>query len=86
VLFEHLGKDLTMMFCLMPLRLPPQLSTVDFANTVGHLGAADHIASLDNLLTTGQLSPGDRLLLVGAATGFNVASAVLTITETGLRL
>ena len=86
VLFEHIGRDLTLLFILMPLRLPPQRSTVDFATTVGHLGAADHIASLDNLLTTGQLSPGDRLLMVGGSTGWNVASAVLTITDTGLRL
>jgi 3-oxoacyl-[acyl-carrier-protein] synthase III len=86
VLVEHVGADFTLMFCLMPLRLPLKRSTVDFANTVGHLGAADHIASLDNLLTTGQLSPGDRLLLVGGSTGWNVASAVLTITDTGLRL
>ena len=85
VLFEHVGKDQTLLLCLM-LRLPPKRSTVDFASTVGHLGAADHIASLDNLLTTGQLSPGDRLLLVGGSTGFNIASAVLTITDTGLRL
>ncbi len=86
VLLDHMGKDLTLLLCLMPLRLPPQRSTVDFGNTVGHLGAADHIASLDNLLTTGQLSPGDRLLLVGGSVGFNVASVVLTITETGLRV
>ncbi len=86
VLVEHVGADFTLMFCLMPLRLPLKRSTVDFANTVGHLGAADHIASLDNLLTTGQLSPGDRLLLVGGSTGWNVACAVLTITDTGLRL
>jgi 3-oxoacyl-[acyl-carrier-protein] synthase III len=86
VLVEHVGADFTFMFCLMPMRLPLKRSTVDFANTVGHLGAADHIASLDNLLTTGQLSPGDRLLLVGGSTGWNAASAVLTITETRLRL
>lgn len=86
VLFEHVGADLTLMFCLNALRLPLQRSTADFASTVGHLGAADHIAALDNLLTTGQLSPGDRLLLLGASTGWNVASAVLTITETRLRL
>lgn len=86
VLFEHIGADLTNMFCLMPLRLPLKRSTADFANTVGHLGAADHIASLDNLLTTGQLSPGNRLLLLSGSTGWNTASAVLTITDTGLRL
>ena len=56
VLVEHIGADFTLMLCLLPLRLPLQRSTVDFANTVGYLGAADHIASLDNLLTTGQLS------------------------------
>ena len=86
VLVEHIGADFTLMLCLLPLRLPLQRSTVDFANTVGHLGATDHIASLDNLLTTGQLSPGDRLLVVGGSTGWNVASAVLTITDTELRL
>jgi 3-oxoacyl-[acyl-carrier-protein] synthase III len=82
VLFEHIGEYLTHMFCLMPLRLPLQRSTVDFASTVGHLGAADHIAALDNLLTTGQLTPGNRLLLLSGSTGWNTASAVLTITDT----
>jgi 3-oxoacyl-[acyl-carrier-protein] synthase III len=86
VIIENIGADFTLMLCLLPLRLPLQRSTVDFANTVSHLGATDHIASLDNLLTTGQLSPGNRILLVGGSTGWNVASAVLTITDTELRL
>jgi 3-oxoacyl-[acyl-carrier-protein] synthase III len=86
VIFSNIGRDLTLVSLLMPLRLPLKRSTVDFGNTVGHLGAGDHIASLDNLLTTGQLSVGDRILLVGGTLGFNVASVVLTITETELPL
>jgi 3-oxoacyl-[acyl-carrier-protein] synthase III len=82
VLFSHIGVYQTLVSIMLPLRLPIRRSTAEFGRTVGHLGAGDHVASLDNLLTTGQLSPGDRLLLIGGTAGFNVASAVLTITET----
>lgn len=64
------------------LRLTLDQSTWDFGRTVGHLGAGDYLVSLDHLLRTGQLSAGDRVLLIGGTAGFSVSSAVLTITAT----
>lgn len=65
---------------LRPLNLTLDQSAWDFGRTVGHLGAADYLVSLDHLLGTGQLSAGDRVLLVGGTAGFTVSSAVLTVT------
>lgn len=67
---------------LRPLNLTLDQSAWDFGRTVGHLGAADYLISLDHLLRTGQLSPGDRVLLIGGTAGFTVSSAVLTVTAT----
>jgi 3-oxoacyl-[acyl-carrier-protein] synthase III len=65
---------------LRPLNLTLDRSAWDFGRTVGHLGAADYLVSLGHLLRTGQLSAGDRVLLIGGTAGFTVSSAVLTIT------
>lgn len=67
---------------LRPLKLTLDQSAWDFGRTVGHLGAADYLVSLGHLLGTGQLSAGDRVLLVGGTAGFTVSSAVLTVTAT----
>jgi 3-oxoacyl-[acyl-carrier-protein] synthase III len=67
---------------LRPLKLTADQSAWDFGRTVGHLGAADYLVSLDHLLRAGQLSAGDRVLLIGGTAGFSVSSAVLTITAT----
>ncbi|MCW6008133.1 ketoacyl-ACP synthase III family protein [Micromonospora sp. CPCC 205371] len=64
-----------------PLGIPLSRTTWDYGRTVGHLGASDHVASLDHLLSTGEVEPGDRLLLVGGAPGWSVATAVVTILE-----
>jgi 3-oxoacyl-[acyl-carrier-protein] synthase III len=65
---------------LGPLKLTLDQSTWDLGRTVGHLGAADYLVSLDHLLSTGQLRVGDRVLLAGGTAGFTVSSAVLTVT------
>jgi 3-oxoacyl-[acyl-carrier-protein] synthase III len=67
---------------LRPLKLTLEKSTWDFGRTVGHLGAGDYLVSLDHLLRTGQLSAGDRVLLIGGTAGFTVSSAVLTVIAT----
>lgn len=80
VIYVNQGKYLLAQFLLDPLQLPESKSSWDFGRTVGHLGASDHAVALDHYLTTGQLKPGDHVLLAGAAPGFVVSSAVLTIT------
>jgi 3-oxoacyl-[acyl-carrier-protein] synthase III len=64
-----------------PLGLPLSMFTWDFGSTVGHLGASDHAVSLRHLLRSGELRPGDHLLLVGAGPGWSVSAVVLTVLE-----
>lgn len=79
VIYVNQGKYLLAQFLLDPLGIPESKSSWDFGRTVGHLGASDHAVTLDHLMTTGQLKPGDHVLLAGAAPGFVVSSAVLTV-------
>ncbi|MCL2583976.1 MAG: ketoacyl-ACP synthase III family protein [Streptosporangiales bacterium] len=81
VIYVNQGKYLLAQFLLDPLGIPESKSSWDFGRTVGHLGASDHAVTLDHYMTTGQLRPGDHVLLAGAAPGFVVSSAVLSIRE-----
>ncbi|MEV6975739.1 ketoacyl-ACP synthase III family protein [Kitasatospora sp. NPDC093806] len=63
------------------LGLDEKLSTWEFCREVGHLGAGDHFAGLNELLETGELADGDRVLLVGGGTGYSCTSAVVEITD-----
>ncbi|MEU9573404.1 ketoacyl-ACP synthase III family protein [Streptomyces massasporeus] len=81
-IYVNQGQYLVEQYFLEPLSLPESTSSWDFGRTVGHLGASDHVVALDHLVTTGQLQPGDHVLLAGAAPGFVVSSAVLTIGAT----
>lgn len=79
IIYVNQGKYLLAQFLLDPLQFPESKSSWDFGRTVGHLGANDHAVALDHYLATGQLRPGDHVVLAGAAPGFVVSSAVLTI-------
>lgn len=61
------------------LGLPFELSTWDFGRTVGHLGASDQLVSFDHLLDTGQLRPGDHVLMAGMGPGVTLACAVVKV-------
>jgi 3-oxoacyl-[acyl-carrier-protein] synthase III len=50
--------------CMTPLGLPMERSTWDYGRTVGHCGASDQLLSLDHVLETGELGPGDHILLM----------------------
>lgn len=63
------------------LDLPLSMTTWEFTRTIGHLGAADHLVSLDHLLKTEQVSRGDRVLVVGLAPGVTYSCAVLEILD-----
>lgn len=56
-------------------------STWDFGATTGHLGAADNLAGLHHLVTTGAVHAGDTVLLIGGGTGFTCTLAVVELTE-----
>jgi 3-oxoacyl-[acyl-carrier-protein] synthase-3/clorobiocin biosynthesis protein CloN2 len=67
--------------CMAPLGLEMSKSTWDFGRTVGHCGASDHVLSLDHLVTTGALAPGDHVLMLGVAPGVVLSAAVIKILE-----
>jgi 3-oxoacyl-[acyl-carrier-protein] synthase III len=79
VIFTNAGRSIIETDLMDPLGLPMSMATWDFGRTIGHIGASDHIISLDHLLRTGQVAPGDRVLLVGGTQGYNIAALVLTI-------
>jgi 3-oxoacyl-[acyl-carrier-protein] synthase-3 len=61
------------------LGLPLSMSTWDYGRTIGHMGAGDHTISLRHLLQSGQIGPGDHVLMIGTAPGLTYSCAVLEI-------
>ncbi|MFD7033117.1 ketoacyl-ACP synthase III family protein [Streptomyces sp. NPDC059917] len=66
---------------LAPLGLPMSRSSWEFGRGIGHVGAADLVISLDHLVRTGELAPGDHVLLLSQGPGWISSSCVLTITD-----
>ncbi|WP_171168497.1 ketoacyl-ACP synthase III family protein [Streptomyces sp. I05A-00742] len=64
---------------LEPLGIGLDRSVWECARRVGHTGAADIFVALEDLHTSGQVGPGDRVLLIGAATGMEAGCAVVEI-------
>ncbi|MFB6553548.1 ketoacyl-ACP synthase III family protein [Streptomyces sp. NPDC056405] len=56
-------------------------TTWPWGRTVGHLGAGDQAAGLTHLLETGQVGPGDKVVLCGVGNGWAYSAAVLEILE-----
>ncbi|WUI00908.1 ketoacyl-ACP synthase III family protein [Spirillospora sp. NBC_00431] len=79
VAFMNYSREIVEQRCMGALGLPMSMSTWDFGRTVGHLAASDQIVSLDHLLDTGQLVPGDHALLVGVGPGITISTAVVEI-------
>ncbi|NRQ31666.1 3-oxoacyl-ACP synthase [Nonomuraea sp. NN258] len=61
------------------LGLPMSRSTWDHARTIGHLGASDHLVALDHLVRSGQVGPGDHVLMGGIGPGITISCAVVKI-------
>ena len=57
-------------------------TTWEWGREQGHLGAGDQFAALAHLGDTGQLRPGQLVVLHGAGTGFAFTTAVLEIVAT----
>lgn len=74
--FGRLGLDA--MF-LDPLGIDGDRGIWDYTRTIGHTGAADMFLGLEHLWSTGQVTPGDRVVLIGASTGMEAGCAVVEI-------
>ncbi|WP_329587720.1 hypothetical protein OG500_24485 [Kitasatospora sp. NBC_01250] len=51
----------------------------DFGRSVGHMGGSDVIVSLNHMLESGELAPGDHVLLTSSGPGWTCTATVLTI-------
>ncbi|MER6365961.1 ketoacyl-ACP synthase III family protein [Kitasatospora sp. NPDC001527] len=81
VAYMNYSREIVEQRCMAALGLPLEKSTWDFGRTVGHLGASDQIVSLDHLLSTGGLGPGDHLLMLGVGPGVTLSAAVVRILQ-----
>ncbi|MBQ0984623.1 ketoacyl-ACP synthase III family protein [Streptomyces sp. F63] len=81
VAYMNYSREIVEQRCMAALGLPMEKSTWEFGRTVGHLGASDQIVSLDHLLLTGGLKPGDHLLMLGVGPGVTLSSAVVRIRD-----
>jgi 3-oxoacyl-[acyl-carrier-protein] synthase-3 len=77
----HFGRRRLDTTYLRQLDINLEQTTWSFSREVGHLGAADQLASLNHLVESDSLRPGDRCLLMGVGSGFSWSAAVMEIVE-----
>lgn len=61
--------------------IPIERTNWPFGRTTGHLSTGDQFAGLHDLITTGKVHRGDRILLLGGGTGYTLTVAVVEILE-----
>ncbi|MFE7750953.1 ketoacyl-ACP synthase III family protein [Streptomyces sp. NPDC057428] len=64
---------------LDPLGLSPEQGLFDFGRRVGHMTVNDQIVGLNHLVETGQVGPGDHVLMVAHGAGVSISCAVVRI-------
>lgn len=61
------------------LGLDMEKSTWDFGRRIGHCGASDQFLALEHLITSGEVGPGDHVLLLAQAPGVVLSAAVVEV-------
>ena len=79
VAYMNYSREIVEQRCMAALGLPMSRSTWQFGKELGHLGASDQIVSLDHLLGSGALYPGDHVLMLGIGPGVTVSCAVVKV-------
>jgi 3-oxoacyl-[acyl-carrier-protein] synthase-3/clorobiocin biosynthesis protein CloN2 len=64
---------------MIGIGLTMEQSTWEWGRTVGHLGASDQVIALERLVSTGELGPGDHLLMLGMGPGATLSCAIVGI-------
>ncbi|WP_255955338.1 ketoacyl-ACP synthase III family protein [Streptomyces odontomachi] len=82
VAYMSCSREIVEQRCMVPLGLPMEKSTWDYGRTIGHCGASDQLLALDHLLSTGELQPGDHLLMLANGPGVVISAAVVKILDT----
>ncbi|MCK9921115.1 ketoacyl-ACP synthase III family protein [Frankia sp. AgPm24] len=81
VAYMNYSREIVEQRCMAALGLAMSRSTWEFGRSVGHLGASDQVVSLDHLLSTRQVRPGDHVLMLGVGPGVTISCAVVEIRE-----
>jgi 3-oxoacyl-[acyl-carrier-protein] synthase-3 len=68
--YSGVGQRLAESECIRPLRISRKACPTALGKTTGHAGSADDWATVEWLLSTGQLQPGDICCLIGTGAGY----------------
>ncbi|WP_244328977.1 ketoacyl-ACP synthase III family protein [Streptomyces marokkonensis] len=66
---------------MMPLGLPMDRSTWSFGKGIGHVGGTDVFITLEHLVRTREVAPGDHVLLVSQGPGWMSTACVVTVLD-----
>ncbi|MGA5179912.1 ketoacyl-ACP synthase III family protein [Streptomyces sp. R02] len=66
---------------MMPLGLPMDRSTWEYGKGIGHVGGADVFITLEHLVRTREVAPGDHVLLVSQGPGWMSTACVVTVLD-----
>lgn len=68
-------------YLLDPIGIDVSKGIVRFGSENGRSGASDQTAGLNHLVETGQVGPGDHVLMLGSGPGMSITCAVVEILE-----
>ncbi|MFF8481890.1 ketoacyl-ACP synthase III family protein [Streptomyces antibioticus] len=75
------GQESYLKVILDPMGLSPEQGLLDFGRNLGHMTVNDQIVGLTHLVETGQVGPGDHVLIVAHGGGVSITCAVVRIDQ-----
>lgn len=81
IVHNGFNRDPLSVFLLDPLGLSADRGTWELNRRIGHASVSDFALGLEHLWNTGQVRPGDQVLMLGFTTGMEAACALLEITS-----
>ena len=79
--FPNVGLETLRTRYLEPFGLEVAVTAWEWGRRTGHVGAADQLTGLAELVEGGAVGPGERVMLVGIGAGFSWTCAVVEVTE-----
>ncbi|MFH8386251.1 ketoacyl-ACP synthase III family protein [Kitasatospora sp. NPDC018058] len=79
ILLPNMGHGLMEAQFFKPLNIPAERTLWNWGRYAGHLGAGDLTAAVARLVEKKEVSPGDRVLLIGTGGGYSVTVAAVEI-------
>ncbi|MDN3356280.1 ketoacyl-ACP synthase III family protein [Actinomadura sp. DC4] len=78
--FPNVGLETLRTRYLEPFGLKVEATAWEWGRRTGHVGAADQLTGLAELVESGVVGPGERVMLVGIGAGFSWTCAVVEVT------